>query len=355
MSRMAQQTQQVPRQEQPGSSGESAPAGGDQEVPIREQFRRRLEAERESKEPVGRQEQPDDEIPDTERASETQDEDEYDADEEGTPSEEESEDTDEDPDTEEEPDAEDDEPSTLTVDDRQYSAEDIRALENRVREYDADYRRKTQVMSRIRQEYQARGEEVQQVSGFFKSLAKANVQQLEQIDPSKLNQEQFAAWKQQLDAAKAGEQQLMGYIDKITQTTRENREKMLDHQAQESAEILRSIDRRWSNEFYGQLRDFAVETGRFTKEEFADLTDWRTFEGLIALFDMQQAQKNVKEKRETKEPPTKRRKRNRKQARNQRGQFQNAEQAVRQSTNAKQDGSLRSYFQQKLAAERQGR
>lgn len=355
--------------EQPGSSGESQPGGGSE--PLHEQLRRRLFEERKSRE--GREssgdteEQPERGKARTEPASEGHEDDdqEYEADDpnaelddpESNPG------TDENPDEEELDDPDDgeeldegSEPEALTVDDRQYTADDIRQLETRTRELDADYRRKTQVMSRQRQEYAAHGEELQEVSGFFQKLAEANLRQLENIDPNSLSQEEFAVWKNQLAHAKDGRNQLLQSIDNVKKRVNENRNKMLDHQAKESSEILRGVDPRWGNDFYAKIRDFAVESGRFSPEEFADVTDWRTMEGLIALYDRAEAQKRAKSKKdqrsETREPPTKRRRRRARQPRNTQGQFQTAQKAVAESTNAKADGSLRNYFQERLAKER---
>lgn len=363
---------QNPGAEQPASPGESGPSGGANE-PIREQLRRKLFAERKAREgQESQREQPGGEGK-TGQAPEGQDDDPRGADEHGDdPNRSESpggddhenpdgEELDDDPDGED-PDGEDpdggDEPEALTVDDRQYTADDIRNLEKRTRELDASYRRKTQVMSRQRQEYEAHGREIEEVGGFFQQLANANLQQLEAIDPESLSQEEFGVWKQQVSNAKAGRDRLLAAMEGVKKRVKQNREKMLDQQAAESAEVLKGIDPRWNNEFYGKIRDFAVESGRYSAEEFADVTDWRTMEGLIALHDMAEGQKRLENNKgnqgETREPPTRRRRRKARQPRNDRGQFtpQNTEKKVFESTNAKADGSLRNHFQARLAAER---
>jgi len=332
------------RTEQPASPGESAPAA--KAEPLHEQFRRRLFDERRESAPA---EKPANEKLPTGQASEEEGEEEYEADDKAASAGQESY-----VDDEEEPGAEEPQPQALIVDDRQFTVEDIRQLIKARNEYDADYRRKTQVMARHRQEYESRSQEVEQMGKFFQNLAAVNVQELEKINPQTLDKDQFSVWRQQLMQAKAGQQQLESTIEEIRKSVRKNRDQMLDHQAGESAEILKGLDKRWSNEFYAKLRDFAVVTGRYTAKEFSDVTDWRSLEGLIALYDREEARKNVKQNRETQEPPTRRRQRVR-QKRDNTGKFQSAEQAVRSSSNAKADGSLRSYFAARLEAERKTR
>jgi len=359
--------------EQPASPGESQPVG-QQPEPLHESLRRKLFEERkrtqesQEEQPGGDEQEPTGQAPEGDDDPRGADEDGLDPEgQESQPG------GDENPEGEEldDPEGEDPEgegegePEALTVDDRQYTPEDIRALEKRNRELDADYRRKTQVTSRLRQEYQTRGEELDQVNDFFLGLARANVQQLENMDPKQMDQETFAAWREQLQQAKAGAQQLENQIKGVKQAFQKNRDKMLDQQAAESSEVLSGIDPRWNNEFYGKIRDFAVESGRYTPQEFADVTDWRTMEGLIALYDMSQAQKRITENRgerrgakeqgqsnESEPAPGRRRRRRARQPRNNQGQFQSAQKAVHESTNAKADGSLRNFFQQRLAKER---
>lgn len=361
--------------EQPAGPGESQPGGGSQpQESLHESLRRKLFKERKAQEgnqesveeqPGGNEAEPTGQAPegqgdDPRGASDLGDDPnndpESDPEGEGNPEGEEP----GDPEGEKDPEG-DGEPEALTVDDRQYTPEDVRALEKRNRELDADYRRKTSVMSRMRQEYAAHGEELTEVSNFFTKLASSNLQQLEAVDPESLSQEEFGHWKQQLNNAKMGRDQLLGAVDALKKKVSERRNKMLDHQAAESADILKGIDPRWSNEFYGKIRDFAVESGRYDAKEFADVTDWRAMEGLIALYDRAEAEKRVSQRNrrqpsEIEEPQgRRRRRRGARQPRNDQGKFQSAEKAVQESTNAKADGSLRNLFQQRLAKERSRR
>jgi hypothetical protein len=257
--------------------------------------------------------------------------------------------------SEEEQDESESQVEALTVDGRQFTPEDIRKLTKQLGEYDADYRRKTQVLARVRQEYQAKGQEYEAVGGFFEALSEANLRQLRSLDPQHMSQDQFTAWRNQLTAAEQGALQLKQHLDAVKQKVRKDRDAFLDQSAQESNEILRGVDPRWSNEFYSKLRDFAVKTKRYTAEEFADVTDWRTMEGLIALFDKSAAVSTINTKLDGKAVEPTQRKRRVKNRRNPQGQFQNAQQAVRESTNARADGSFRALKEQQLRAEREGR
>lgn len=244
----------------------------------------------------------------------------------------------------------------LMVGDRQYTAEDVEKLEKQNREYDADYRRKTQSLARVRQEYQAKGQEYEEIGGFFKQLTEVNLRNLRNVDPSTLTQEQFGVWRQQLMAAEQGASQLNQAIEGVRKKIAEDRNKMLDQQAAESAEILKSeFKDRWGNEFYGKLRDFAVKSQMYDPKEFADITDWRVMKGLVALYDAAEVKKVV-----TKDPndqndgkPT-RRQLQRARRSQKTGKFVNTQQAVRESPNPRQDGTLRNHFMERLAKERGG-
>ncbi len=270
---------------------------------------------------------------------------------------------------EEEPTQSADTIEALLVDDRQYTAEDIRNLENRNREMDADYRRKTTVNNRIRREYEATGAEMNALSNYFVGLAEANITNLDSMDPSQMDQQQFAAWKQQREAAARGATELKSGMDKVRGGIRDQITNMRKHQAAESAEIMAGIESRWGTEFYGKIRDFAVDSGRYTPESFQEVRDWQTLEGLVALYDANEARKKMRQARQGQtardggeqqgkssnedEPGRKpRRRRNRQRRSKNSGQFQNAQQAAMESPSSIADGSFRSAMVAKLQRER---
>lgn len=252
----------------------------------------------------------------------------------------------------------------LQVDDASYSVDDVRLLvqrnreiDDRNKELDADYRRKTSVMSRLREEYEVSGQEVQAVGQFFHNLSRENLKQLEQIDTKDMTPEEFSAYRSQYDNAKKGVQQFDQTLGQLNTRFKERRNKQLDDAASESAGILKGIEPRWNNEFYAKIRDFAVNSGRYSPEEFQDLHDWRTMEGIISVMDREEVKKigsGDSSESETIEPGKRKRRRQRqRQKRDARGKFQSSKDTVLQSPNARQDGSLRDHFKAKLAAERE--
>lgn len=341
--------------EEPGSARESGQS--DEVKPtIRETFQARLLAEREPVKPgkPEKKERVKAQSPGPDDPDEGADDDEELEDPESDEEEEESEEDDSDSD-EEEREEEESRVEALTVGDRQYTAADVENLVKQNRELDADYRRKTQILARRRQEFEAKGTEYEQIGGMFLNLTRVNLQQLENINPESLTQEQFGQWRTQMAAAKAGAQQLSGMIEQVRKKVVQDREAFLDQQAAESADILKSeFKERWGNEFYAKLRDYAVKSGLYEPKEFSDITDWRVMKGVVALYDAEEAKKVVQRKTDPKEENAKPTRRQLQRARRNKksGKFQSTVQAVRESPNARQDGSLRTHFEQKLAAER---
>lgn len=297
----------------------------------------------------------DEETEEEEQGQESQSDDEYDSDI-GDESEDDEESSEGD-DTEEEPDALP-AAAVLDIDGRQVTADDYVAMENRLQEYDADYRRKTTVMSRIRQEYEGNGQQVKAVSSFFANMATQNVEQLEAMNVSQMSAQEFETYKANLAAAREGSQKLIGTMQSLAADVEKRIGAQNKHRAAESAEILKGIDSRWNTKFYHELRDFAVETGRYTPETFREVRDWQTLEGLIALRDLNEAKKGTQKATTTdnktinkEKSPRKRRSRNRKQNRNTKGQFQTAKNAAMNSRAPVKDGSLREMFRARLDAE----
>ena len=245
----------------------------------------------------------------------------------------------------------------LQVDDSSYSVDDVRKLVQSNRSLDADYRRKTTLMSRMREEYEVHGKEIETVGMFFTELSKRNVQQFEQVDTKDMTAEEFQSYRDGYDSAKRGADQMTEGITKVRERFNSAREKHLDDAAAESVDVLKRIEDRWDNEFYAKVRDFAVDSGRYTAEEFSNMHDWRTMEGMIAVMDREVVKKVADGKNngnsEISEPGKRKRRRQRQRTRrNAQGRFQTSRTEVFSSSNAKKDGSLRRMFVDKLAAER---
>ncbi len=150
----------------------------------------------------------------------------------------------------------------------------------------------------------------------------------------------FQTYRDQLDSARRGKTQLDGQVGEFMKKVNAQRETHKNQQAAESADIIKSIDQRWSSAFYAELRDYAVASERYTAADFAEVTDWRTIEGLIALKDRDEVAKvgkpttNKKTNRDAQSetlerPQRKRRRQQRKTGRsNATGRYQSAKAAA---------------------------
>lgn len=257
----------------------------------------------------------------------------------------------------------DDDDEGLELDGQRYTRDDIRKL---IEERDQggmrleDYRRKTQRLARVRQEAEALGEEYQGLGEVFQAkeqllgqVIQANLRQFEQTDTSKMSPEQFEDFKRQWAAAKQGADFLAQQFQEVEGALTQRRQAAMQKRARTTVELLRWHEPRWDdqNQFYGKLRDFTVREGLMSAEQFDQETDFLKLRGLIALMDAHEAPQVIDEAAHRPRPP--RRSRNR--ARNNQGQFQGSREAaldaVKQSTNARADGSFRNFLLTNLAAE----
>jgi len=255
----------------------------------------------------------------------------------------------------------------LELDGQRYTRDDIRKLIEE-REQGAmrleDYRRKTQRLARVRQEHEALGETYEGLGEVFQAkeqllgqVIQSNLRQFEQTDTSRMSPEQFEDFKRQWAAAKQGADFLAQQFQGVERALGEKLSAAKQKQARATVEMLRWHEPRWDdqNQFYGKLREFTVREGLMSAERFDQETDFLKLRGLIALMDAHEAPGAIDEAAQRPRPP--RRSRNR--GRNSQGQFQGnreaAMQAVRSSTNARADGSLRQMLMTNLATEERGR
>lgn len=261
----------------------------------------------------------------------------------------------------EEPDSEDGE--GLVIDGQRFTPEDVRQL---IRERDEaglrqdDYTRKSQYLSRVRQEHEALNEQFEGLGETFAAKERllgevimANLRQLESVDTRQLSADQYEAYKVQLATAQQGVEALSKKFDELDAMVSAKRTEAEKRKARATREMLRWSEPRWDdqNQFYGQLREFSVREGLMSEAQFDRETDFLRLKGLIAIMDADAAPKAITEAANEQRPP--RRSRNRQ--RNQQGQFQKGREAARQnvlsSTNARKDGSFRAMLQANLAAE----
>ena len=249
------------------------------------------------------------------------------------------------------PESDPDAPRVFKVDGVDYTSENIKELVEARSKYDTEFRRRTQITARLKQEYKAAGNDVGYMSNFFLNLANANLNQYTSYDASKLSGEQLKTFQSGQVQATQGRDRLLQQIGTMKEAVEKKQKEFDDAQAEESRTVLKGIEPRWNDEFYTGVREFAVESGRYSAEEFEDVTDWRVIEGMVALMDRDATRtKRTEVNREPKRP--RRRRQRTRRSRNTSEQFQTLTDAVHKSPNAKQDGSFRAMKQAQLARER---
>lgn len=251
------------------------------------------------------------------------------------------------------------------IDGEFYTETDVRNLINESKQKEfrqEDYSRKTQYLSRVRQESEALGTSLTEFQKALERKAQligqvvdANVNAYRNIDPNTLDQEGFASYKQQLQAAEQGRAQLLNAFKQADEEAARHDNDAFARTSGATLEMLRWHEPRWDKEntFYGQLRQFAVEEGLMTDEAFTRENDFLRMVGLIALMDRHNLPETIRESTENPRPPE--RTHNAPQ-RGTDGKFttsvQNTQRNVLESPNARKDGSLHSHFMAKLQDER---
>ena len=253
-------------------------------------------------------------------------------------------------DSQEQTDDDEDAPRVFEIDGAEFSEDDIRNLVSDRKKWDVEFRRRTQQTASLKKNYEQAGANLAVQQKMIMDAAQGNLDQLKQVDPTGLTQDQYAMYQQNLRQAQGQNDHWAKMFTEANQGLKAKFEEFQKAQADESVEVLRGIEPRWNEHFYGDLKEFAVETGRYSDEEFKTIADWRTIEGLIALRDAETATQTL-EKVKTKSKPNQRRRRARARNRNATGQFQSAKEAVMASTGAKKDGSFRAMKLAQLRAE----
>jgi len=257
---------------------------------------------------------------------------------------------------------EDDAGPGIEIDGEYITADQIRELRNEASQGSMrldDYTRKTQIISRIRQEHEALGtafdeqnESLSAQRGILLEAVQGQLSQFENADTSKLTQEQFAQFQTAYANTRAGAERIQQAFSQAEERLTAARADAFQRRAKSTREMLRWHEPRWNQEFYGTLRRFAVDEGLMSEDMFNRETDFLRMAGLISLMDRANVDDLIQQKK-TEKRPSKGTPRSQAQPRrrNARGQYQSAQQRVFESKNARRDGTLREAFQAKLAAE----
>jgi hypothetical protein len=235
----------------------------------------------------------------------------------------------------------------ITVNGKDYDASTIEELESKFASLDSETKRKwretANVAAHQRRQFEAASELIETQDALYSNMAQANVSRYDQIDTSRLTPEQFQQLHMQRQTALQGAEKLKTIQQEMREKREAERNRLVEQESETSRGMLEATEPRWSNEFYADVGEFAVNSGLYTADEFRML-------GLIAQYDIDKATRGTEVNREPEKPRRKRNRRNRR--RNSQGQFQTAQQAAASSPNAKADGSFRAMKEAQLRAER---
>ena len=240
----------------------------------------------------------------------------------------------------------------VEVDEIEYSENDIRDLVSDRKKWNVEFRKRTQNTAELQRKYQNAGQELAVQQHLIMDAHTNQLKSLDAYDPSQMTQEQYSQWQQAKKSAKDNHDYWANTFSQANNTLRERAQAFEDAKAAESVEVLQGIEPRWDKPFYDGLRDFSVNSGRYSEQELNDISDWRQMEGLIALFDREQAKQKLSNSKESKSKPNQRRQKANQRRRNAQGQLQSARDAILNSSNPRADGSCREMMRAKLAAER---
>jgi hypothetical protein len=253
----------------------------------------------------------------------------------------------------------------IDVDGKRYTAAEIKDLVEEAEHGGLrldDYKRKTQYLSRVRQEHEALGtalnegqETIQAKEQIIDRVLQANLAAYENADTSQMDPQQFEQFKRGYAEAKRGADALRQAFQNADAELEKRRGEAFDRKSASTVQMLRWHEPRWNDEFYGQVRNFAVNEGLMTAEGMDRENDFLKILGLVSMMDRAQLPETIVEQIENPKPPQ--RQRNQQQPKDSRGRFttnvENSRQAVLSSGNARGDGSLRNHFMANLEKERQ--
>jgi hypothetical protein len=248
------------------------------------------------------------------------------------------------------------EATVLTVDGEEFTPEKIRELREARLEYDRDYRRKTQYLSRQNQEMEAVNQDFRGQEDVFTQLSTAHLKQLHDVDTSNFTPEEFQQYKNAVQRARQSHAQLTQIFEANRGKRKEHMDKVRSEQAKVAVDMLQSSEPRWSKDFYADIGEFAVQENIMTSEEFQDEADWLRILGIAFMYDKANVGKVIAGDGISDPPPPPKSKKNAPRRRNSTtGKFQSAKQAVMNSPNAKADGSFRDMLAANLDRERGNR
>ena len=228
------------------------------------------------------------------------------------------------------------------------------AAEERAKSMERDYRVKTHKIADATRALEDQTSVVKTQADFILNEANMGVSQFDNVDWNQLRTkpEEYQRMKQMFEQACMLRDRLVNQLGGIAEHHKQILEQAKGREAAVSKDILRSTVVDWSNELYGKLRGYAVEELSYTAEEFDDMTDWRRLRDIHAQYELAQAPKTVVrlQRKRGKTPVNAQRETPTGQVANPQGDLQTARKDLHENPGNPQ--ARRSFFQQKLAAER---
>ena len=183
----------------------------------------------------------------------------------------------------------------ITVGDEELSVDDLKSGYLR----QADYTKKTQALSEQRKEVDQTKEQYAAALAYMTQATRqglaqfdgVNWQQLQQQDPAQYQQlsQQYGQASQQVAAFENAQREFFSQAQ-------QQAEAQHTMQAQQSVETLKTLVPEWSNEVYGELREFVQNYG-MTAEEFNRIADHRPILMMLDAMKFHSSRKVAGEKK----------------------------------------------------------
>lgn len=158
----------------------------------------------------------------------------------------------------------------------------------------ADYTRKTQILADQRRSLAQEAEELQYMPQFYDRLADQMVAGFDQIDWSRLTQEQHMQLMAAKDAREKEANELRATARGFQERVEEVRKAKRQQEIAQAREILPATIPNWGDELYSQTLQYAIDELGFSREEALNTTDHRQVRAWHKAMTLDQSSRRVK-------------------------------------------------------------
>jgi len=212
-------------------------------------------------------------------------------------------------------------------------------------EMDQEHAETMSGLLKLRFEVEDRLSEASKRAEYMKNVMAGNAQQFQNIDWSQVPPDKVQEVQAQAQQALMMSQQADNVWQQISQEESQQKEVLKQREAAIAKTRLRRTIPNWSNETYGEIRDFAVQVG-MPVDSFNEITDPVIIEALHAYRQLRNGSQKIQPTRKSQAP---RGKAARRQPRDDRGKF------AKKQVQPNQRGSFADKHAHRLRMERQGR